>query len=305
MLERVEDGLNELCGRQPFETGWYFKDLASGEAVHRRGHIIVPSASTRKVAIMMAALRAVNARALSLEQRVTIEAKYQDNASGCFQHLRPGFWLTLHDVLVMMIVVSDNTCTGTVADLLGLDRINEFCGSIGMVGTTHRYGIPPATDLQVDRPADVGRTNATTPADVGLLLNLIQQGAGNAGAAGRLGCTSELCRLAVDILSWQLLNTRLPALLPTGTKVAHKTGTAGRNFHDAGIIFRDDRPSFVLAVYTDGVPHELPDGTPGKAAASDHIARLCRTCWDTLSARRVGAAFTEPPFQQGRSAQRT
>ncbi len=288
MLERLEDRLNQLCDGQPFETGWYLKDLTSGEGVHRRGHIIVPSASTRKISIMMAAIRAVNAGTLSLEQPVAIQAKYQNNSSGCFQHLRPGFSITLHDLLVMMIVVSDNTCTGTVAEMLGLDRINEFCRSIGMTGTTHRHGIPPTTDQHGDRPADVGRMNATTPADVGLLLDLIQQGAEGGGAAERLGCTPELCRLAVDILSWQLLNTRLPALLPTSAKVAHKTGTAGRNFNDAGIIFRDDRPLFILAVYTDGVPPDLPDGTSGKAAASHHIARLCRTCWDTLGARRVG-----------------
>ena len=284
-LERLEDRLNDQCGRQPFETGWYLKDLTSGEAVHRRGHIVVPSASTRKIAIMMATLRAVNAGALSLEQWVAIQAKYQNNTSGCFQHLRPGFSITLYDLLVMMIVVSDNTCTGTVADMVGLDRVNELCRSIGMTGTTHRYGIPPATDQDVDRPADAGRTNATTPADVGLLLDLVQQGTEDARGAGLLGCTPELCRLAVDILSWQLLNTRLPALLPEGVKVAHKTGTAGRNFHDAGIVFRGDRPSFVLTVYTDGVPPELPNGVPGRAAASDHIARLCRTCWDTLGAR--------------------
>ena len=287
-LERLENRLNVLCGGQPFETGWYLKDFRNGEAVHRRGHVVVPSASTRKISIMMAALRAVNAGALSLEQRVTIEAKYQNNTSGCFQHLRPGFSLTLYDLLVMMIVVSDNTCTGTVADLLGLDQINEFCRFVGMTGTTHRQGIPAPVDVQGEGPAVLGRVNTTTPADVGLLLDLIQQGTGSERIAAQLGCTPQLCRLGVDIMSWQLLNTRLPALLPEDTKVAHKTGTALRNFHDAGIIFRDDRPSFILTVYTDGVPRELPDGTPGKAAASGHIARLCRTCWDALGAPGVG-----------------
>ena len=287
-LERLEGRLNDLCGGQPFETGWYLKDFASGEAVHRRGYVVVPSASTRKISIMMAALHAVNAGRLSLEQRVTIQAKYQNNTSGCFQHLRPGFSLTLYDLLVMMIVVSDNTCTGTVADLLGLDQINEFCRSVGMTGTTHRQGIPAPVDVQGDRPAVPGRVNATTPADVGLLLDQIQQGTETGNAAALLGCTPQLCRLGVDIMSWQLLNTRLPALLPEDTVVAHKTGTALRNFHDAGIIFRDGRPAFILTVYTDGVPRELPDGTAGRAAVSGHIARLCRTCWDALSPRGAG-----------------
>ena len=288
MLERLANRLNELCSAYPFETGWYLKDVTTGESAHRRGDVVVPSASTRKISIMMAALRAINGGRLSLDQPVTIQAKYQVNNSGCFQHLRPGFSVTLHDVLVMMIVVSDNTCTGTIADMLGLDQINEFCRSVGMTGTTHRQGIPPNTDAEADRPPDVARMNVTTPADVGLLLDLVRQGTHDARTAERLGCTPELCRLAVDILSWQLLNTRLPALLPTGTKVAHKTGTAARNINDAGIIFQNDRPAFILTVYTGGVPGEVADGTPGKAAANHHIARLCRTCWDVLSATRAG-----------------
>jgi hypothetical protein len=45
------------------------------------------------------------------------------------------------------------------------------------------------------------RTNATTPADVGLLLELILAGSRDADAAAKLGCTPALCRLALDILS--------------------------------------------------------------------------------------------------------
>ena len=64
------------------------------------GDVPVPSASTRKISIMMAALKAVHDGKLSLDQKVTIEAKYQDNDSGTFQHLTPGFWITFRDALV-------------------------------------------------------------------------------------------------------------------------------------------------------------------------------------------------------------
>lgn len=107
---------------QPFYTGWYLKDLYSGADADRNGHTVVPSACTRKIAVMMA----VHQGKFTLDQPVTIQAKYQDNRSGCFQHLQPGFTVQFRDLLVMMIIVSDNTSTGTVADMLGLDAINEF-----------------------------------------------------------------------------------------------------------------------------------------------------------------------------------
>lgn len=278
-MQTLAGTLNELCDAQPFDTGWYLKDLRSGAELDRNGHIVVPSASTRKIAIMMAALKDVHDGKLALDQPVTIQAKYQNNQSGCFQHLQPGFTIQLRDVLVMMIIVSDNTSTGTVADMVGLDAVNAFSQSIGMNGTTHRHGIPPNN---MPRDHDVNESNTTTPSDVGLLLDLIQQGSRDREAAEKLGSSVELCKLGLDILSWQKLRARMPSLLPEGTKVAHKTGTARRGYNDAGIVFRGDEPRFILTVYTDHVPIETSDGTPGFAAAGQLIGRLTRECWDTL-----------------------
>ena len=272
--------LNALCDAVPFQASWYLKDLATGARADRLGDVPVPSASTRKISIMMAALAAVHAGKLSLDQRVTIEAKYQDNDSGTFQHLTPGFWITLRDALVMMIIVSDNTCTGLVVDLVGLDNVQRYCDAVGMTGTIHRFGIPP----KLGPEHSLAQVTTTTPNDQGLLLELILRGTTDAAAAARLGCTSELCRLGLDILSWQKLKTRLPSLLPLGTKVAHKTGTGARGYMDAGIIFKDGRPLCILTAYTEHVPAALADGTPGFAAAAQLIGRMARLCYDALGA---------------------
>src|SRR5262245_45336666 len=128
-MRDLERTLNALCDALPFQTSWYLKDLTRGERADRLGDVPVPSASTRKISIMMAALKAVHDGKLTLDQKVTIESRYQDNDSGTFQHLTPGFSITLRDALVMMIIVSDNTCTGLVVDLVGLEAIQRFCES--------------------------------------------------------------------------------------------------------------------------------------------------------------------------------
>ena len=272
--------LNDLCDARPFQTSWYLKDLTTGATSDRRGDVPVPSASTRKISIMMAGLAAVHAGKLSLDQKVTVEAKYQDNDSGTFQHLTPGFWITFRDALVMMIIVSDNTSTGMVVDQVGLEAIQRYCESLGMKGTIHRFGIPPR--LGADHTLD--QVTSTTPSDQGLLLELILRGASDAAVAARLGCTMELVQLGLDILTWQKLKTRLPSLLPVGTKIAHKTGTGARGYMDAGIIWKNDRPQCILTAYTDHVPAALPDGTPGFAAAAQLIGRMARTCYDQIKA---------------------
>jgi len=270
--------LNDLCDARPFQTSWYLKDLTTGATSDRRGDVPVPSASTRKISIIMAALAAVHAGKLSLDQKVTVEAKYQDNDSGTFQHLTPGFWITFRDALVMMIIVSDNTSTGMVVDQVGLEAVQRYCESLGMKGTIHRFGIPPR--LGPEHTLD--QVTSTTPNDQGLLLELILRGASDAAVAARLGCTMELVQLGLDILTWQKLKTRLPSLLPVGTKIAHKTGTGARGYMDAGIIWKNDRPQCILTAYTDHVPAALPDGTPGFAAAAQLIGRMARLCHDEI-----------------------
>ena len=273
--------LEAMCDAVEFQASWYLKDLATGASADRLGAVPVPSASTRKISIMMAALAAVHAGKLALDQKVTIDARYQDNESGTFQHLTPGFWITLRDALVMMIIVSDNTCTGTVVDLVGLDDVQRYTEAVGLTGTIHRYGIPPKAG-----PGDpLDRVTTTTPNDQGLLLDLILRGADDAAVAARLRCTPALCRLGLDILSWQKLKTRLPSLLPLGTKVAHKTGTGHRCYNDAGIIFKGDRPLCILTAYTVHVPETVADGTPGFAAAYQLIGRMARQCYDDLGGR--------------------
>src|SRR5204862_5479634 len=160
MQDLIAD-LNAICDEQPYPTGWYLKDLQSGQVAERNGDTVFPSASTRKISIMMAALAAVNAGTLSLDDPFEIEKKYQDNNSGTFQFLTPGFTITFRDALVMMIIVSDNTCTGTVVDMVGLENVQRFCDSIGMKGATHRFGIPP----RVGRDHTLEQVTPTTPRD--------------------------------------------------------------------------------------------------------------------------------------------
>lgn len=292
-MQDLRDQLNRLCDDQPFRTHCYVKDLESGQTFGRNDEEVVKSGSTRKVSIMMAALKQVHDGKLSLDDPFTLDAKYQQIASrtsvpgeqpfntsgGIFQNFTPGAVIPFRDAINMMITVSDNTCAGKIVDIVGLDNINALCQSIGMVGTTHRLNITPDTS-----PRGPEQANATTARDVGVLLDHIVSGTQDAEVAARLGCTPELCRLALNMLSWQKLRTLLPAMLPKRANVAHKSGTPpdGDSFNDVGIVFDGTTPRFIITYYSSGVPREMPDGMPGSWAANTHAARLCRTCWDHL-----------------------
>ncbi len=273
--------LHAIAEAQPFTTTWTVRNCTTGQQASRDGALVVPSASTRKTSILMHALAQVAAGKLDLAETCVVEARLQkDVASGTYQHMTPGTQLPLRDAMINMIITSDNVGTQLVLERLDRDALNAWCKRIGMVGTTHRSNIPPA-GLPWDH--DMSRTATTTSDDQVLLLDLIRKGAaGDAEATGLMGVPQHLCQLGLDILTWQRLRNLIPSLLPASTKVAHKTGRDARGRSDAGIVFRDGRPLFILAVYCDRVPEEMPDGLPGFAAAYATAGRLARACWDAL-----------------------
>ncbi|GAA2848556.1 serine hydrolase [Streptosporangium fragile] len=280
-LDRAARRLDDLCEAQDFVTGWSLIDLGAGPgAASRHGSRLFPAASTRKVAVMMAVLRAVHRGELDLGARVTIDGRYRDRVfTGLLQHLDAGLSLSLRDTVTLMIILSDNLSTAHVVDRVGLDAVNELCEAAGLTGTRHRHALIP--ELAPDHPVEA--TNVTTPDDQARLFELIVRGAaGEAEANGRLGCPPELCAFALDVLRRQQFRDALPALLPYGTQVAHKSGAGWRDVSDAGVFFAGGEPRYVLAVYTDEVPAVLPDGLPGIAGARGHIANLSRACWEEL-----------------------
>jgi beta-lactamase class A len=197
--------------------------LCNGDKADRNGDTRVPAASTRKVPILIACLSLIASGRLDLEQRVVIEARHQLNDSGCVRFLRPNLTLTLLDALTLMIVVSDNSCTAAIMEMEGLEAVNRFTRDVGMTRTSHVASAPAKSHLNNATPDDLSMVNSTSANNMSHLLAAVVAGAGDEGAASGLGCTPPLCRLALDVMAGQQLRCGLPRLLPTGTRIAHKT----------------------------------------------------------------------------------
>jgi beta-lactamase class A len=58
------------------------------------------------------------------------------------------------------------------------------------------------------------------------------------------------------VLLRQEFNDEIPAGVPKGTPVAHKTGSITATLHDAAIVYPSGRAPYVLVVLTRGIPDE-------------------------------------------------
>lgn len=274
--------LNEVCDAVPFTVRYYVKNMLTGEEFKRGAGEETPSASTRKTSIMMAALKAIHDGRLNADEPIIYEKRLSEQvASGIFRYMTPGIVISLRDAIVGMMVLSDNVCTKMVLERLTLEEVDLYCKSIGLQGTHHRFLIPPLT-LSPDHK--LGEVTTTTAADQGLLLQMILAAQDSENAAKKLGCSIELCRFAMQTLKNQILRYGIRSRLPFDTVVASKSGRGKRGRMDAGLVFRNGAPFYIITAFTDDVPQEMPDGTPGYTVSLETIGRLAKVCWDAFPA---------------------
>ncbi|WP_241191149.1 serine hydrolase [Deinococcus psychrotolerans] len=132
------------------------------------------SASTIKVPLLLLALERVQTGQLRLNERHTLKPADRVGGAGILHELGAGLELSLEDLLTLMIIVSDNTATNMVIDLLGVDAVNAWlfergCRQTRLVG---KLQLPPEQQNAAQLLGERNRTSAAEQAE--LLLGLWQ-----------------------------------------------------------------------------------------------------------------------------------
>lgn len=211
------------------EVGAFACDADGRELWSERADELMPSASVIKLPLAMA-LYADAARGLvGLDERCAIGSRV--DGSGVLRHMPDAPPLSLRDLAVLAIIVSDNTAANLLIERLGADRVNA---------RMREWGCPKsvlARRMYDFEAAKAGKENLMTARETaGLLLRLL-----------RGECEDRATSDAVlAILAECQDRTMLRRYLPYGAKVAHKTGTLDASRNDAAIV-RGPQPVVVVA----------------------------------------------------------
>jgi beta-lactamase class A len=119
--EQLERALDAIVARGG-EIALAATNLATGEEVGRHAERPMPTASVFKLPLLVEVYRQAEAGDLDLEERVTLRAEDAELGSGILRDFAPGLQPTLHDLAMMMIIVSDNSATNLLLDRVGGPR---------------------------------------------------------------------------------------------------------------------------------------------------------------------------------------
>lgn len=287
-IEKLTEG---LVGR----IGVAAQEIGGNEVIAVNGDETFAMASTYKVAIAVAVLDRVDKGELSLDQLVEVPLDMFVTGvmaiAETFPH--PGIKLSVANLIEVMITESDNTATDVCMELAGgAAAVTENLRRLGItdfrVDRTTReilmdfYGLSGATPeivaeaiknnpalvmAQVDPNPDFEadpRDHTTPNAYLKLLLAI----------DGGKAMSTESSKFLLGVMSRTRTGAgRIKGLLPKGTPVAHKTGTAGGIANDVGYITLPDGRRFAIAVFTNS--SKTPTSDRDRA-----IAEVARALYD-------------------------
>lgn len=133
----AKSGLTALIeaelARFPARSGFYVKHLTTGEEASVRGNDHFESASTIKLTTLILAYRMAEAGQLNLSERIVLKPEDMRGGSGIFRFKGPGINPSVRDLLMEMVITSDNTATdlmmakvGGTAKIVAFLRDNGF-----------------------------------------------------------------------------------------------------------------------------------------------------------------------------------
>ena len=206
------------------------------------------AASTMKVPVMIEAFRQAEAGGIALDAPIPVTNTFKSIVDGSPYELSAtedsdgdvykaiGRTMTLRELVTASITVSSNLATNILIETLGPENVRKTVAALGGEGMVVLRGV------EDQKAFDKGLNNTTTARALMVLLEKIARGEAVSRAASRG---------MADILRMQQFNDAIPAGLPEGVAVGHKTGSITRINHDAAIVYAE-RP-YVLVILTRGI----------------------------------------------------
>ena len=228
------------------------------------------AASTMKVPVMIELFRQAAEGVIPLDTPIAVRNEFHSIVDGSVYKLsegddsdvdvyaKVGETMTPRQLCEAMITVSSNLAANILIEKLGAENIQRTVHAMGADGMKVLRGV------EDDKAFEKGLNNATTARSLLVMLTKIAQGEAVSPVASRA---------MADMLSRQRFRDGIPAQLPEGTRVAHKTGNITKIHHDAAIVY-GPRP-FVLVVLVRGIEDQKVSGPL--------IAAIARTAYDAIA----------------------
>lgn len=241
------------------EFSFYFEDIDSSYTYSLNERISMPSASCIKIPIAMSLLSETENGSMDLQQKYLVEKKDMVDGSGIIHEFEDKEY-TVKELLIAMLIQSDNTATNKLIEVLGMENINKDIKRLGLKDT---YLKRKMMDFKA---REKGLENLSSSYDLAQCLKTLHNGS---------FLSRENCNMLVDILRRSQHRDKIPFYIPERewSKIGNKSGNLSGIENDAALI-NIKKGNFVFVVMSKSLPNNIYGIVT--------ISRLGKMMWDII-----------------------
>jgi beta-lactamase class A len=233
----------------------YAKNLDTGATYSLRGDERVRTASTIKLPILVAVYAEIADGKARWDRELVVTKEKKVSGSGVLTELSDGTTITLRDAANLMIVVSDNTATNLVLDVVSADTVNARMDALGLTRTraVRKIGGGSPSTVNDDPVWRLYGLGISTPHEMVTLLERLERGE---------IVSPDASKEIIETLKREQYGDGIGRTL-YDVPVASKSGALDRLRSDIGIVY-SRRGRIAMAITVDDMPeiHYAPDN-PG------------------------------------------
>lgn len=237
-MKEIKKFLDSRIGDYSF----YFEDLSGGYAYALNENVKMPAAGCMKLPISIALLKEVENNKYDINMKVKVKAEDMVYSTGILHEFSERDY-TIKELLVAMLLHSDNTAANKIIDVVGIERINEIIKDMGLTNTVlNRKAID-------ERKVSCNIQNYSTVADLSRCFKMLYS---------KRYLNEEHSSMIVDILKRQQIKNKLSYYYPERIKeeIANKTGDIDNVENDAA-LFNINKGSFIMTVMSCKLPNNV------------------------------------------------
>lgn len=253
-MQEIEDYLESRMGNYSF----FFEDLKSGYVFGYNENVKMTAAGCMKLPIAMALIKEEEEKRISFLDKIKIEKKDKVCGTGIIHEFDDREY-TIFELLVAMLIQSDNTATNKIIDIVGMNKINETIGMIGLKNTVlNRKTNDENTMVEIE--------NITTAHDLCKIWKCLN----NANYLNENNST-----MLIDILTRQQKKNKLALYIQDDFKasISSKSGDK-RNVENDTEFIKNNKGEFACSVMSD----EIPNSVYGTIT----LAKIGKMVWDNI-----------------------
>ena len=177
-VDSLDDRVKAAIAPFKGKVSLFAKNLDTGETYALNADDRVRTASTIKIAVMVEAFARVAEGKSKWTDELVLTKEKKVSGSGILQELSDGLHITLRDGVNLMMLVSDNTATNLVLDVLTTDAVNARMELLGLKQIKILRKVGSGGDSVAGKDPDNKRFGLgfATPHEMVMLMEKLERG---------------------------------------------------------------------------------------------------------------------------------